>query len=115
MGLQPCVEKKLKGKMRRKCQKMSTIAIDNEQLASIIDILGKHHKLVKVEPATLTQQGFCEFVGISKSSYFNYRRKGQGPVEMRIGNRVMISKESAANWIKLREQLRSEEQQQKLE
>jgi len=42
---------------------------------------------------------FCETHGIGRSKYFELRKKGMGPKEIRLGGRVVvISRESAAAW-----------------
>jgi hypothetical protein len=39
----------------------------------------------------------------SRSHYFNLRKRGLGPREMRLGNRVIISEEAEADWVRERE------------
>lgn len=46
---------------------------------------------------------FCEAHGFSKAHYFNMKRDGKGPREMRAGTRVLISREAAADWRRERE------------
>jgi predicted DNA-binding transcriptional regulator AlpA len=46
---------------------------------------------------------FCRRHGISRSTYYNAQRDGVGPQEMRLGNRVMISREAAERWRRERE------------
>ena len=46
---------------------------------------------------------FCQRHGLSPSFYFKLRALGLGPTEMRIGARVLISKEAAAAWRAARE------------
>ena len=41
---------------------------------------------------------FCADHGISRSTYYNQKKAGQGPREMKVGTRVLISVESAAEW-----------------
>ena len=41
---------------------------------------------------------FCKLHGISPAYYFLMRQRGEGPVEMRTGDRVLISHEAAAAW-----------------
>jgi hypothetical protein len=43
-------------------------------------------------------KSFCLAHGISESMYFKLREQGQGPREMRLGNRVFITHEAAARW-----------------
>lgn len=46
---------------------------------------------------------FCERHRISKSTYFNLQKAGDGPRIMKVGTRVLITKESAAEWRRARE------------
>lgn len=46
---------------------------------------------------------FCRRIGISASFYFAESREGRGPRVMRVGHRVLISKEAAADWRRERE------------
>jgi hypothetical protein len=49
-------------------------------------------------PEAFSIAGFCTAHGISPSFYFKLRLQGLGPDEMRLGSRVIITKESAAAW-----------------
>lgn len=57
------------------------------------------------EPDAFRIREFCERHGFSLAHYYRLREDGLGPVEMRAGNRVLISKESAQRW---RRQLEAE-------
>jgi excisionase family DNA binding protein len=46
----------------------------------------------------LTIEEFCARNRISKQFYYKLRAKGQAPTEMRLGTRVLISKEAAEEW-----------------
>jgi hypothetical protein len=46
---------------------------------------------------------FCRRHGISQSFYFLLQRQGLGPRTMKVGARVVISKEAAADWRRARE------------
>jgi hypothetical protein len=46
---------------------------------------------------------FCRRHGISVAHYYKLRARGLTPDEMRAGDRILISKESAARWRKQRE------------
>jgi len=48
---------------------------------------------------------FCERHSISRSTFYNLRKHGLGPHETRIMRRVVITRASAAKW--LREQERA--------
>jgi hypothetical protein len=41
---------------------------------------------------------FCVKHGICRASYYNLKTVGKAPKEMRIGSRVLISREAAAEW-----------------
>jgi predicted DNA-binding transcriptional regulator AlpA len=41
---------------------------------------------------------FCEAHGISRGTYYNLKKAGRAPREMHVGNRVLVSKEAAADW-----------------
>jgi hypothetical protein len=41
---------------------------------------------------------FCRRNSISRGSFFNMRAAGTGPRETRAMNRVLVSKEAAAEW-----------------
>jgi predicted DNA-binding transcriptional regulator AlpA len=46
---------------------------------------------------------FCARHGISRGSFYNLRKAGLGPREMKLGARVLISVEAAADWRRQRE------------
>jgi predicted DNA-binding transcriptional regulator AlpA len=47
---------------------------------------------------------FCHLHSISRSAFYNSLKNGTGPRIMRLGSRVLISKEAAAEWRREREQ-----------
>jgi len=47
---------------------------------------------------------FCLRHGISRSAFYNAIKAGQGPRLMKVGARVMISREAAEQWRREREQ-----------
>jgi predicted DNA-binding transcriptional regulator AlpA len=47
---------------------------------------------------------FCTRHGISRSAFYNSLKAGQGPRLMKVGTRVLISKEAAEQWRREREQ-----------
>ena len=57
----------------------------------------------EVEPAADSIPDFCKQHGISRSHYYRLRDAGLGPVEMKVGHRRIVSRESAARWRKQRE------------
>jgi hypothetical protein len=46
----------------------------------------------------LTIVEFCQRNRISRQFYYKLRRRGEGPSEIRLGNKVLIAKEAAENW-----------------
>jgi hypothetical protein len=51
-----------------------------------------------LEPEAVDIPTFCLLHSISRASLYNLWRNGHGPTVMRIGSRVLISRESAALW-----------------
>lgn len=56
-----------------------------------------------MEPEAYTIEEFCRAHRFSRASYFNLKKAGQAPREMRVGSRVIISAEAAAEWRRERE------------
>ena len=46
---------------------------------------------------------FCQANGISRSLFYLLRKRGQGPREMAVGNRRLISDDAERDWQKARE------------
>jgi hypothetical protein len=55
-------------------------------------------------PAAYSISEFCKSHRISESFYFKLKKQGRGPREMRVGDRVLISLEAAADWRREREE-----------
>jgi predicted DNA-binding transcriptional regulator AlpA len=51
----------------------------------------------------LSIREFCDALGISEGLYFKLKKQGEGPREMKVGARTLISLESAAEWRRTRE------------
>jgi hypothetical protein len=47
---------------------------------------------------------FCQRHNISRGTYYNLRTARKGPVEARVLNRVLITRESAEAWRRAREE-----------
>jgi hypothetical protein len=45
-----------------------------------------------------TREEFCAAHRIGRTMYHELRKSGKGPDEIKIGTRVLITKESAARW-----------------
>jgi hypothetical protein len=41
---------------------------------------------------------FCQLNSISRALYYKMRAEGKAPTEIRVGRRVLISQEAAAEW-----------------
>ena len=46
---------------------------------------------------------FCEAHGISEGFFYKLKKQGEGPREMKVGARTLITLESAAQWRRERE------------
>ena len=79
----------------------------NELFAEQRDLFAELRDLFRVvkrdKRDALSIQEFCESHGLSVPMFYKLRKLGQTPVEMHVGTRVLISKESAAAWRKARE------------
>jgi predicted DNA-binding transcriptional regulator AlpA len=51
---------------------------------------------------------FCEAHGISEGFFYKLKKQGEGPREMKVGARTLISCEAAAEWRRARETKHSE-------
>jgi predicted DNA-binding transcriptional regulator AlpA len=49
---------------------------------------------------------FCEAHGISEGFFYKLKKQGEGPREMKVGARTLITFESAAEWRRTRENQR---------
>ena len=50
------------------------------------------------ETAATTVDEFCQAHRISRASFYNYLKAGQGPAVMKVGGRTLVSHEAAAAW-----------------
>jgi predicted DNA-binding transcriptional regulator AlpA len=41
---------------------------------------------------------FCKAHGISRATFYNLMKRGEGPIVMRVGRRTLVSDEAAAAW-----------------
>jgi predicted DNA-binding transcriptional regulator AlpA len=51
----------------------------------------------------LTIPEFCKAHGISEGFFYKLKKQGEGPREMKLGARTLITLESAAEWRRERE------------
>jgi hypothetical protein len=63
------------------------------QVTALLRLIGEQKT-----PRDATIMGFCRRNHISRSSYLNYRKQGIGPVETRVGGRVIITAEAEEAW-----------------
>jgi hypothetical protein len=59
--------------------------------------------LEKPEPDAFSIRQFCLKHNISPAHFYRLRESGIAPVEMRVGGRILISKEAALRWRRERE------------
>ena len=57
----------------------------------------------KMEKDAFNIGEFCQRHGLSRAAFYKLGRIGQAPRIMRVGGRVMVSKEAAADWRRERE------------
>jgi predicted DNA-binding transcriptional regulator AlpA len=57
----------------------------------------------------LSIREFCQAHGISEGFFYKLKKQGEGPREMKVGARTLITFESAAEWRAAREARRSAE------
>jgi predicted DNA-binding transcriptional regulator AlpA len=56
-----------------------------------------------IDPDAVSIENFCRRHSISTAWYYELRRRGRGPRELRIGRKVLITREAAAEWRRNRE------------
>jgi hypothetical protein len=57
---------------------------------------------MELEAFSITE--FCTAHRISRATFYNLLAAGEGPRTMKVGNRVLISRDAAADWRREREQ-----------
>jgi hypothetical protein len=63
----------------------------------------RHPKPLNPSADAFSIKSFCEQHEISEALYFQLQADGVGPRIMRVGGRVLISREAAAQWRRKRE------------
>jgi len=58
----------------------------------------RHDSTIAADADCLSVAEFCRRNGISKPFYFKLRAQGLGPEEIRLGARVLITRQSAEKW-----------------
>jgi predicted DNA-binding transcriptional regulator AlpA len=48
---------------------------------------------------------FCKAVGISRASFYNYRKLGLAPRTVRLHGKVLITRKTAEDWLRDREEV----------
>jgi predicted DNA-binding transcriptional regulator AlpA len=51
---------------------------------------------------------FCEAHNLSESFYYKLKKQHEGPREMKVGKRTLVSQEAAAEWRRARENQHTE-------
>jgi predicted DNA-binding transcriptional regulator AlpA len=67
----------------------------------------KSRTQIAAVPATprlaLSIREFCSFHSISEAFYYKLKKQGNGPREMKLGKRTLVSQEAASEWRRERE------------
>jgi predicted DNA-binding transcriptional regulator AlpA len=58
---------------------------------------------VLFERRAFTLNGFCEAHGISRAMFYKLLKAGQAPRVAKVGSKVLITSEAAAEWLRGRE------------
>jgi predicted DNA-binding transcriptional regulator AlpA len=53
---------------------------------------------------------FCRAHGISRATFYNLLKRGEGPIVMKVGKRTLVSDEAAAAWRRRMEKLAAAQQ-----
>ena len=56
-----------------------------------------------VERRAFSLNGFCEAHGISRAMFYKLLKAGQAPRFAKIGSKILITTEAAAEWLRARE------------
>jgi predicted DNA-binding transcriptional regulator AlpA len=56
-----------------------------------------------VERRAFTLNGFCEAYGISRAMFYKLLKAGQAPRFAKIGSKILIATDAAAEWLRSRE------------
>jgi len=56
-----------------------------------------------VERRAFTLNKFCEAHGISRAMFYKLLKAGQAPRVAKVGSKVLITSEAAAEWLRARE------------
>jgi excisionase family DNA binding protein len=60
-----------------------------------------------VRPAAYTVEEFCEALRLSRGTFYNLIRRGEGPRLLRVGRKVLVSTDAMADFIRGGEALSS--------
>ena len=55
------------------------------------------------ERRAFTLNGFCEAHGISRAMFYKLLKAGQAPRVAKVGSKVLITSDAAAEWLRARE------------
>ena len=70
----------------------------------ISTLYGQALDMAENKHLAFTVNEFCESHGISRSLFYEIRKKNKGPAIMKVSGRTLISAESAAVWRRRMEQ-----------
>ena len=62
----------------------------------------------KNKPQDPTVKAFCQRHQISRTLYLHMRKRGEGPVEARVGPRIIITPKAEAEWVRARQKAAAE-------
>ena len=51
-----------------------------------------------IQSESMSVDVFCERHGLSRSTFYRLLRRREGPATMKVGKRLLVSRESAADW-----------------
>lgn len=83
----------------------STLTSIAEGVRSLQEEMAALRRLLeaKDKPQAPTVAAFLERNGISRTTYLAMRARGEGPVEARVGPRIIITPKAEADWISARQ------------
>jgi predicted DNA-binding transcriptional regulator AlpA len=86
---------------RRRQHQLDDVLPTKDSASKPCALDGEDNTSVRNGPAgrSMTQDEFCQMHGISKSTYYEMRRRGLGPKEMRFGGVVRISAAANEEWV----------------
>ena len=94
-------------KILTRCQSMQRYGTGGLILSKVNGTMprykAKRPHAADVPSQVFTISAFCQAHHISEPYYYRLRERGLGPREMRLGRKVLISNDAAADWRRARE------------